>query len=61
MAKYGSEITNYYAPYRYDGSKPSLVGGAPSNKPKPKYTVQPGQSVSGGSRGMGEGGGRGER
>lgn len=60
MANYGPEITNYYAPYRYNGKR-TLVGGSGSGGgQKPKYAVQPGQSVTG-SRGWGEGGGRGER
>ena len=56
MANYGPEITNYYAPYRYNGKR-TLVGGSGSGG-KPKYAVQPGQSVS---SGRGDGGGRGER
>lgn len=33
MANYGAEITNYYAPYRYQG-KPSIVGGSGSGGKK---------------------------
>lgn len=40
MANYGAEITNYYAPYRYQG-KPSIVGGAGGKKKKGAAYLDP--------------------
>lgn len=38
MANYGPEITNYYAPYRYQGP-PSIVGGSGSGGKKKSNAV----------------------
>lgn len=49
MAQYGTEITNYYAPYRYQGP-PSLVGssGSGGNKKKNVAYLAPGRRQAGG-------------
>lgn len=48
MAQYGTEITNYYAPYRYQGP-PSIVGGSGSGgKKKGAAYLAPGRRQPGG-------------